>query len=302
MTVDSFAGEARVERTLPLLRAGNIQAHTVGVLVGMVLAEFERLLERLPDGRIQMGRLANVRRAVQSRGLPSAADLQTLLHQEYAATRSVLQARAISRRTIPMSVEQLPLNVGLCDMTAGVVNLNATRTEPAKSTDSDPKGPKQVHVSRWSDLAIGLNCSNPLVFTPAPMTGTYVRISDGIPINLPGKRWVAVLDLASRSIDGRTISRRELLQRLGKQSPSRTRNETPATQAAADGLHSTGTTPERFLSTFFSELRGHLHDQIDCPEDRKSLFQVSGDDIQLGFVIRGLLGDITRHYTFGSPT
>lgn len=188
------------------------------------------------------------------------------------------------------------MTVETCNMTANVVNMNP----PAKSNPS-PSAAK-LRVERWSQLGIGLDGNGVLAFIQAPEFGAAVRKKDGVPLDLTGRRWAVVLDLASRSTDGRTILRRELLQRLGKDAgPSRP--TASASSAAAEGLTESSPKTATYLASLFSELRGDLDKCIAGPGDGSAArFRESVGEIDLGFVVRPLLEDDSRHCTFGAPS
>ena len=82
----------------------------------------------------------------------------------------------------------------------------------AASRDSTRTGTAKIRIGAWSELAIGLDESfTPLAFHHPPAIGAPVRKGDGVALDLPGRRWRLVFDLASTT--ARVAQKRRRLPR-----------------------------------------------------------------------------------------
>ncbi len=156
--------------------------------------------------------------------------------------------------------------------------------------------PKKQAVKSWSDLGVGIAENEPLVFIPPPTIGDKVKKTSGKPLFLRGKRWQALFGLACSAANGRTISKRELERHLieatGRKRTSSTRHES----TLVDGLKVRDRARKRFTDTL-ADLRRELRQLVDGPETG-ALVDL-GQEIDLGFVVQGLIEDEERHFTFG---
>lgn len=174
-----------------------------------------------------------------------------------------------------------------------------------QSTRSKASSAANVKVSAWSQLGVGFDeARKPLAFVPAPSIGEVVRKARGVVLSLPGRRWSVLLELASLASDGRTVSKRDLIQRLssatGRSSP---RTRVKGDHADADSLRPTGANDTKYLSDTLAELRGDLRAEVDGPDDlAATLLRDAGRDIDLGFVVQALVPDEHGHFTFGQPS
>ena len=97
---------------------------------------------------------------------------------------------------------------------AGSITLAGTGRLPLLPIDETVK--TVLTVGRWADLALGIDESWMVFAVPSiPDQGSRFQKAHARPLNLRGKRWKVLLNLAARSPDGRTVSVPDALQEFG---------------------------------------------------------------------------------------
>jgi hypothetical protein len=82
---------------------------------------------------------------------------------------------------------------------------------------------------------------------------------------------------------------------------SSTRRPVKTAHAGADELRSVNGDDEKYLRNTLADLRRELRAVVDGPNNGSAtLLRDAGADIDLGFVVRALIRDEDRRYTFGT--
>jgi hypothetical protein len=307
-TALSFLAEVRIERGMGLAQVGEVSDASAALLALRRTDAAERLwgmVLGVGEGRADPLTPAATFELIHGRQFPDAGGVQALLHQEHAAVRLALRGRVPASSSPTGEVDTLVVNAARCEVRAETLVVPPLPVPPppagGQSGSANGTGPtkptqKSVAVKRWSELGIGIDESETLAFVPAPAAGARVRKGDGKPLALSGKRWRVVFELASLASDGRRVSRRELERRLAEATGRGRSGSVEAAHAAADHFR-----PAKMGKAFtdtLADLRRSLRAEVDGPDE--GLFVDLGQEIDLGFVVRGLLVDEDRNCTFGS--
>ena len=121
-----------------------------------------------------------------------------LRHPDRPFPRTYAEIMAMKAQQRPRGDEQRHRAHNFHTYMHRVLDYNRLRTQPP------PPAPSLLVVTSWSQLGIGIDEERSIyAFKPAPGFGEEVRMSNGTSLLFPGKRWPVLLELASRSSDGR---------------------------------------------------------------------------------------------------
>ncbi len=272
-TADRFARGTRIEARISPSEFGPHYGLCAAALVRVVTRSFHVFLKPMLSKRIPTARLRALFDEWKSGAIPHANKLRSAIEHEREAVRMAFRKRA--EDTAKPAASEVHITATLC-------SVNAERASvPAGVAGSVPGKAALVKlkVPLWSEFGIGVQGKVVLAFAKAPASGARVKLSSGTEVRMLSKHWTAILDLACSAGDGRTISKKQLLERL------------------LDGK----SPPPKYLTKSLVDFRRRLAKLVDGPADKSSLFRDEGRTIDLGITVRALFGGEGEPYTYGLP-
>jgi hypothetical protein len=174
---------------------------------------------------------------------------------------------------------------------------------PEEPETSNPPGPC---VASWDELGIGLDADRILAFIPAPEPGALVAIGSGHVVTLAGPQRLALLEAFSESPDGRTLTRKEVLDvlpRAPRGIGAIRRNKQSHSSVFLDELPNVQSPDQDRVAAAIDDLNRAICDEIGGPRGvGKPPISRNRDTIQARLIVRCLIRDDNYRYRFGHRT